>query len=181
MLPVLVVVVVATALLLVLVAVLVVVLELPLTTPPPPDEGRPLFATLTTAAAACDMSASITLEAVELLLELEPEMDFGCRKRSGDGGTAGSPLGCGDCIASELCDTGRGDGERLRFRQLRSLGSSSWHESGDITIGASAGSSFAEVLTDEDDSLLAPVLSPAAGSLASALVVSTTRLAVFAK
>lgn len=112
----------------VLVAVLVVV---------EPATVRPPFATADMAAAAWDISASMTLEAVALpelellellllLLELlDAETDFGCRNRSGDGGTAGSPLGCGDWIASELCDTGRGEGERLRFRQLKSLGSSS--------------------------------------------------------
>uniref|UniRef100_A0A2M3ZQR7 Putative secreted peptide n=1 Tax=Anopheles braziliensis TaxID=58242 RepID=A0A2M3ZQR7_9DIPT len=121
----------------VLVAVLVVV---------DPATARPPFATADIAAAAWDISASITLEAValpellllellELLELLDAETDFGCRNRSGDGGTAGRPLGCGDWIASELCDTGRGEGERLRFRQLKSFGSSSWHESGDITIG----------------------------------------------
>uniref|UniRef100_A0A182IW21 Uncharacterized protein n=1 Tax=Anopheles atroparvus TaxID=41427 RepID=A0A182IW21_ANOAO len=152
------VVVVATELLLVLVAVLVVVPA----DPPPPPLGRLLFATAATAAAACDISASITLDAVELFEELEPDMDFGCRKRSGEGGTAGSPLGWGDCIASELCETGRGEGERLRLRQLRSLGSSScWHESGDITIGASAGSSFTvDVVVTELLALALPSLSP---------------------
>uniref|UniRef100_A0A8W7Q1P4 Uncharacterized protein n=1 Tax=Anopheles coluzzii TaxID=1518534 RepID=A0A8W7Q1P4_ANOCL len=162
--PVLEVVVVATAALpLVLVATVLVVVVAETPTPSAAAGRPPPFATAATAAAACDISASITLDVVELLLELDAEMDFGCRNRSGDGGTAGNPLGCGDCIASELCDTGRGEGDRLRLRQLRSFGSSSWHESGDITIGASAGSSFAEVLTEDDDALspVRPSISPA--------------------
>uniref|UniRef100_A0A182V9N3 Uncharacterized protein n=1 Tax=Anopheles merus TaxID=30066 RepID=A0A182V9N3_ANOME len=176
--PVLEVVVVATAALpLVLVATVLVVVVAETPTPSAAAGRPPPFATAATAAAACDISASITLDVVELLLELDAEMDFGCRNRSGDGGTAGSPLGCGDCIASELCDTGRGEGDRLRLRQLRSFGSSSWHESGDITIGASAGSSFAEVLTEADDSLLPPPLSPplrspSAASFPAALLAS---------